>query len=147
MSELPPLYVGIVDLVRELWPNATWTESLRQQWRERLARSSIDTVMKAIREHHANSRGKDPCLAEVLKQIRISEPAEMHACRIDEEEKRKVDEDRRQARITLQQMAPDLRNRYRKKLEDMVQKKIPEELEKWTPTQCSLILAIATNDS
>tara|TARA_R100000664_G_C2746829_1_gene134449 strand:+ start:760 stop:1212 length:453 start_codon:yes stop_codon:yes gene_type:complete len=147
MSDTPPLYVGIVELVRELWPNAKWTDSLRSQWRERLAKHRIDAVMKAIRMHHAESRGKDPCLADVLKHLRINEPAENSSCRISEEEKRKVEEDREAARKTLKAMHWDIRREARRKLEEIVKHRIADNPDHWTPIQCSLILAIVQNES
>jgi len=143
----PPLYVGIIDLVRELWPNAMWTDALRTQWRNRLAKQPIDKVMQSIREHHANSRGKSPCLADVLKYLRINAPAEVSTCRIEEDEKRKVEKDRQETKTILRKMDSHQRSESRRKLEVIIKKKIPEDWEKWTQTQCSLILAIATSKS
>ena len=56
--------------IRGLWPNAKWTDPLREQWKDKLKKWNSNEICDALKNHHANSKATCPVLSDVLSLLR-----------------------------------------------------------------------------
>lgn len=64
-ENLPPLDQEIVDTVNGLWPEMTWTQPLRHEWRLALGKHDAKKVVRAVRDHFTCDEPKRPSLRKV----------------------------------------------------------------------------------
>ena len=146
---LPPLHVDIVELMRDLFPKATWTKSLRIQWRERLARKKVKVVLLASRDHHAESKAYQPCLADVLRNTRLLDPhkGEWNKCGNEYPSDADLESDALNVNQEILKMDKDARTRAAAELQKFLSCPINPNPDTWTPTRRALICAIARTQS
>ena len=127
---MPPLDEAVVALVRDLWPEAQWTESMRQEWRARLSVFPVDRVVKAVRDSYAERTSKQPRLDDVIVRTKASaEPRNEWKDR--QPTMRDIEQDIIKSKKMLKEATKEKKERLVILYRERVGTDLPPELEDW----------------
>jgi len=131
----------ISTLIRELWPEANWTQAQRDEWRARLAPYPVERLEAALRDSYAANSTRTPRLDDVISKVKLSR-VDVNNWKTNEPDMKDIEKEISAARKRLAEATPE----KKRKLVDLYREKVgtdlPGELSEWKRNQVMIAAAL-----
>ena len=131
-----------VGLVRDLWPDAKWTEAIRQEWRARLAPYPSNRVTRALRDSYAEASSRYPRLDDVMSRIRANASVPRNDWKDGQPDMRDIERDHKLARQKIKDAPPEKMHRLVNLYRERVGTMLPENVDEWKRNQVMIAVAL-----
>ena len=131
----------ISTLIRELWPEANWTQAQRDEWRARLAPYPVERLEVALRDSYAANSTRTPRLDDVISKVKLSR-VDVNNWKTNEPDMKDIEKEESAARKRLAESTPEKKRKLVDLYRERVGTDLPDELGEWKRNQVMIAAAL-----